>query len=186
MRPTDAWASLRLRNTSMPNNNPALLIKDRQVSDNRWQLIDKEQNFDLSTITEDDCIILPFSRWQDHQQEVIDKENIGLWLDSDEPAEPLASICHRVSLIAINFPVFSDGRGYSYARTLRDHFDYQGEIRAIGDVLPDQMFFYQRCGFNSFLLRDDVNPETAISSLDDFSISYQVGSDQRKPIFKQR
>ena len=164
-------------------DNAPLLIKDQQLSDNHWQLIDKEQVIDLSSVADSDHIILPFARWQENQPMVLGKENIGLWLDSDESAEPLASVCHDVPLIAINFPVFSDGRGYSYARTLRDHFAYRGEIRAIGDVLPDQMYFYQRCGFNSFLLRSDVNPETAINCLNDFSLSYQAGSDQRTPIF---
>jgi uncharacterized protein (DUF934 family) len=167
-------------------DNAALLIKDQQLSDNHWQLIDKEQVIDLSSVADSDHIILPFARWQENQSIVLGKANIGLWLDSDESAEPLASVCHDVPLIAINFPVFSDGRGYSYARTLRDHFAYRGEIRAIGDVLPDQMYFYQRCGFNSFLLRSDVNPETAINCLNDFSLSYQAGSDQRTPIFHQR
>ena len=105
----------------MPDN-AALLIKDQQLSNNNWQVIDKEQDIDLCCLTDSDKIILPFARWQENQSMSLGKANIGLWLDSDEPAEPLASICHEIPLIAINFPVFSDGRGYSYARTLRDHF----------------------------------------------------------------
>ena len=167
-------------------DNATLLIKDQQLSNNYWLLIDEGETLDLSSDADSDHIILPFSRWQENQSTVLGKANIGLWLDSHESAEPLASVCHDITLIAINFPVFSDGRGYSYARTLRDHFAYRGEIRAIGDILPDQMYFYQRCGFNSFLLRSDVNPETAINSLNDFSISYQAGSDQSTPIFHQR
>ena len=167
-------------------DNATLLIKDQQLSNNYWQLIDEGETVDLSSVADSDHIILPFSRWQENQSTVLGKANIGLWLDSHESAEPLASVCHDIALIAINFPVFSDGRGYSYARTLRDHFAYRGEIRAIGDILPDQMYFYQRCGFNSFLLRSDVNPETAINCLNDFSISYQAGSDQRPPMFHQR
>ena len=167
-------------------DNATLLIKDQQLSNNYWLLIDEGETLDLSSDADSEHIILPFSRWQENQSTVLGKANIGLWLDSHESAEPLASVCHDITLIAINFPVFSDGRGYSYARTLRDHFAYRGEIRAIGDILPDQMYFYQRCGFNSFLLRSDVNPETAINSLNDFSISYQAGSDQSTPIFHQR
>ena len=167
-------------------DNATLLIKDQQLSNNYWQLIDEGETVDLSSVADSEHIILPFSRWQENQSTVLGKANIGLWLDSHESAEPLASVCHDITLIAINFPVFSDGRGYSYARTLRDYFAYRGEIRAIGDILPDQMYFYQRCGFNSFLLRSDVNPETAINCLNDFSISYQAGSDQSTPIFHQR
>lgn len=96
----------------MPDN-AALLIKDQQLSNNNWQLIDKEQDVDLSRLTDSDHIILPFARWQENQSMALGKANIGLWLDSDEPAEPLASICHDIPLIAINFPIFSDGRGYS-------------------------------------------------------------------------
>ena len=89
-------------------------------------------------------------------------------------------------VIAINFPVFSDGRGYSYARQLRDQFGFGGELRAIGDVLKDQLFFYQRCGFNSFAARADRDIDQALNSLNDFSVCYQATNDSTMPAFKKR
>ncbi|MFB1037435.1 MAG: DUF934 domain-containing protein, partial [Sinobacterium sp.] len=76
--------------------------------------------------------------------------------------------------------------GYSYARLLREKYGYSGELRAIGDVLKDQLFFYKRCGFDAFAMRADRDAGAAISSLKDFSDSYQVAVDQPEPLFKRR
>jgi sulfite reductase (NADPH) hemoprotein beta-component len=93
----------------------------------------------------------------------------------DGHAEPqdFADALGIVRLIAIHFPVFSDGRGYSLARILREQMGYKGELRAIGDVLRDQLFLMRRCGFDSFEMRADRNAADALPGLTDFSFAYQ-------------
>jgi uncharacterized protein (DUF934 family) len=89
-------------------------------------------------------------------------------------------------LIALCFPVFSDGRAYSSARELRQNMGYAGEIRAIGDVLRDQLFYMHRCGFNAFALRDDQDLELALSAFADFREGYQASVDRPDPLFRRR
>jgi len=162
------------------------LIKNNQVIDDSWQLITKDAELPADDIAAGKHLILPLQLWQENTEKLQNKKNIGLWLDSDQAPNEIESYCNSIPLIAINFPVFSDGRGYSYARQLREYFDYQGELRAIGDILKDQLFFYQRCGFNSFALREDRDAEQAISSLTDFSVSYQSANDSAVPVFQRR
>ncbi len=162
------------------------LIKDRQlVEDDHWQLLDKDA--DASKLTEgDQRYIVPLQLWLAERESLLGNDRYGVWLDADESPEALADDCHQLPLVAINFPVFSDGRGYSYARVLRDEYRYAGELRAVGDVLRDQLQFYARCGFNSFALREDRDAAAALDGLDDFSVSYQAASDDPTPLFRRR
>ena len=89
-------------------------------------------------------------------------------------------------IIALDFPTFKDGRSYSHARLLRERYKYEGELRAIGDVLQDQLFFMKRCGIDSFKVRDDKNIEEALKSFKDFSVRYQAAADDDATISSQR
>src|SRR5690606_7612706 len=89
-------------------------------------------------------------------------------------------------VIALNFPAFTDGRSYSTAVALRTHHRYEGEIRAIGDVLRDQLFYMRRCGFSTFDLRDSVKLEDAQKALGDYTTSYQATVEEPLPLFKRR
>jgi uncharacterized protein (DUF934 family) len=170
------------------------LINNGKVQQDDWIVVEKDAELNEQQLSGREKLLLPLQIWLAHCDQLASNSNIGLWLDSDE--EPLSigaldpaltvSRCKSISLIAINFPVFSDGRGYSYARQLRDRFGYQGELRAIGDVLQDQLFFYQRCGFNSFSIRQDCNAETALGSLNDFSVVYQATNDNAMPAYRRR
>jgi len=88
--------------------------------------------------------------------------------------------------VAVHFPQFADGRGYSLGRLLRERYGWRGELRAIGDVLRDQLFYLTRCGFDAFDLREDQDLQAALSAFDDFSESYQTAVDQRQPLFRRR
>jgi uncharacterized protein (DUF934 family) len=89
-------------------------------------------------------------------------------------------------LVAVHFPKFTDGRGYSTARLLHERLGWQGELRAMGDVLRDQLFLMARCGFDSFALRDDQDPQAALSAFRDFSVRYQSATDEPQPLFRRR
>ncbi|MGA9665176.1 MAG: DUF934 domain-containing protein, partial [Gallionella sp.] len=91
----------------------------------------------------------------------------------------------QFSVIAVDFPKFADGRGYSIARLLRTRLGYRGELRAIGDVLRDQMFYMQRVGFDAFAARTDKDIGDARRGLSDFTFSYQASSDERLPLFRR-
>jgi uncharacterized protein (DUF934 family) len=89
------------------------------------------------------------------------------------------------SVIAVDFPRFGDGRGYSLAYHLRTRLNYHGELRAIGDVLRDQLFYMQRVGFDSFAPRADKDIHEALKGLSDFSLNYQASVDQPSPLFRR-
>jgi uncharacterized protein (DUF934 family) len=89
---------------------------------------------------------------------------------------PLAPYLARVPLVAVNFSSTGDGRGFTQARLLRQRHGYQGELRAVGKIRADQMFFLARCGFDAFDLLDDEDVATAVAQLDRFSVAYQTGS----------
>jgi uncharacterized protein (DUF934 family) len=91
----------------------------------------------------------------------------------------------QLPVIAVDFPKFGDGRGYSIAYRLRARLGYRGELRAIGDVLRDQMFYMQRAGFDAFATRADKDIHEAVKSLSDFSLNYQASVDEAQPLFRR-
>jgi len=86
----------------------------------------------------------------------------------------------------VSFPVFTDGRGYSIARLLRDRHGWTGELRAVGDVLRDQLFALARCGFDSFALRAGQDVQASLAAFGDFSVRYQSATDEPMPLFRRR
>lgn len=83
-------------------------------------------------------------------------------------------------------PAFTDGRHCSTAYLLRNRYGYKGEVRAIGDVLRDQLFSYLRVGFDAFALREDKDPLDALKAFEEFSEVYQASTDQPLPLFRRR
>ena len=84
--------------------------------------------------------------------------------------------------MVLEFPTFTDGRAYSYARTLRERYGYAGEVRATGDVLRDQLAFMQRAGFDAFELADAVDAGAALAAFDEFDGWYQRAVDRRATV----
>ncbi|EZQ17101.1 DUF934 domain-containing protein [Pseudomonas sp. G11-1] len=161
------------------------IIKGNQVVPDTWEMLTKDAS--LEQLTNSGDIIVPLAMWLEHAHALKARDGrLGVWLDADEEAESIADGLEHFAVIALNFPVFSDGRNYSNARLLRDRYGYQGELRAIGDVLRDQLFFMHRCGFDAYALREDHDPHAALASLNDFSEVYQAATDQPLPLFRRR
>ena len=104
-----------------------------------------------------------------------------------EPADDPASISlEGVARVEVNFPKFGDGRGYSIARLLRERHGYRGELRAVGHITRDLLFFLESCGFDAFELREGENPHEALAAFEDFSESYQASVTRPLPLFRRR
>ena len=101
-------------------------------------------------------------------------------LPSDVP-EPT-----RLTLIAIEFPRFTDGRGYSIARQLRDRHNFTGELRAVGWILRDQLYYLERCGFSAFELQPGKPLSSALEAFTEFTATYQAAADDPRPIYRRR
>jgi uncharacterized protein (DUF934 family) len=114
------------------------------------------------------------------------RASIGVWLAPDSEPGALAEFARSLSIIAIDFPAFKDGRGYSSGTLLRTRYRFRGDLRAIGDVLIDQLFYLRRVGFSSFALRADQDQTTAMAALRTFADVYQASVDQPLPYFRRR
>jgi uncharacterized protein (DUF934 family) len=160
------------------------VVKDNKVIEDSWlHLVDITS---VESLAEGD-VILALAFWKDHQAELLGRSGqLGVCVGGDDDIDDIVEDLTDFSLIAIEFPTFRDGRGYSLARILRDHHNYQGDIRAIGDVLRDQLFFMQRCGFSSFQVREDRDMDVDLSGFSDFSITYQSAADGALPVYKIR
>ena len=161
------------------------IIKNNQVVDETWHLLPKDVTLD--ELSNCDDYIVPLQLWRDHAHALKARDGgLGVWLDSDEEAEEIGEDADQFQVIALNFPAFTDGRSYSNARLLRDRYQFKGELRAIGDVLRDQLFYMARCGFDAFAVRADKDPYEALESLKDFSVTYQAATDEPLPLFRRR
>jgi uncharacterized protein (DUF934 family) len=158
----------------------AKLIKQGQLHDDAWQLL-REIEGELPA----GAVIVPLAYWQQHRDALRARGDIGVWLASDQPPDLIADDLDQLAVVAIDFPIFTDGRGFSYGRALREHYHYGGEVRAIGEFIRDQLYYLRRCGFDAFALTTS-DPVEALASLKDFSDSYQAGIDQPLPRFRRR
>lgn len=104
---------------------------------------------------------------------------------TDDPAL-LAGALAQVRVIAVNFPKYADGRGYSIARLLRERYGYQGELRAVGVVARDQLHAMAQCGFDAFQLRDGEDARAALAAFGEISEAYQASAAQPAPLFRRR
>jgi len=128
------------------------------------------------------AVIVSFDQWQAQRDALLARgAPLGIRLHSDQSPELIAADVQRFALIALEFPKFRDGRAYSYARLLRERYGFKGELRAVGDVLMEQLFFMLRTGFDAFDLQQSPDPVAAFqTAMADFSVWYQPTGDGRK------
>ena len=128
-------------------------------------------------------VLVPLAIWQARKTELqarFENGDVGIILATHETAEALQaefSDINTIPLIAVFVERFADGRIFTVGNWLRTRFGFKNELRAIGDVLRDQLFFHKRSGFNSFLIRADRSAQEAVASLNDFSQPYQGAVD---------
>jgi uncharacterized protein (DUF934 family) len=156
------------------------IIKDGAVVDDNWQLLREIAEGSLPA----GPIIVPLDYWLSNRDALLRRGDVGVWLSSEQPPAPLAADLDKLPLVAVDFPLFTDGRGFSYGRALREQLGYKGEVRAVGQFIRDQMYYLSRCGFNAYAI-ETADPEKAVDSLDDFSDSYSAGVDQPLPWFRR-
>lgn len=134
-------------------------------------------------------IILPLSVFIVRKSEILSRISngeIGVWIDTHELIADLAenqTDLNALPIIAVHVERFADGRIFSLGTLLRTRYGFKNELRAIGDVLRDQLFFLKRSGFNSYLIRADRSAEDALASLNDFTAPYQGAVDEPRPVF---
>lgn len=157
----------------------------RIISDDPWSLIrdDAQQSVFESSI-------FPFEIWKSRQDEkVLRGEHMspdGILLLPDDQPEILMPWLSVIPMIAIDFPSFRDGRAYSLAYILRTRLGWRGELRAVGDVLRDQLSHMRHCGFDAFAVREDKPVEDAMKGLAGISVLYSRSVLEPNPLFRRR
>jgi uncharacterized protein (DUF934 family) len=156
------------------------VIKNKQIIEDDWMLLPES-----ATIPDSGDVIVSLERWtKEHDLLTRRQGRTGVLLKSAESPEQIE---HRelLPLIAIEFPKFTDGRGYSHARLLRERYAYKGELRAVGNVLRDQLFYMLRCGIDSFALQSGKDIQGALEAFDEFNVTYQAAADTPQPLYRR-
>jgi uncharacterized protein (DUF934 family) len=176
----------------MPNfelHSHKQIIKHREVVDDDWSVLKLVEDGTPETVeVPAGKVIVPVKVWLAQREQLLgraERRELGIWFASDELANTIKDYLDKFAVVAVDFPKFSDGRGYSIAYNLRKRLGYQGELRAIGDVLRDQLFQMVRCGFNAYATRQDRNIHDALKGLTVFSETYQASVDNELPLFRR-
>jgi len=170
----------------------AQIIVGRDIVADEWGVLRAGEGADAAAVAAlaipAGKIIVPLAAWlaqRDALAARLAAGEIGVWLAPDEQPETLQADLAQLPVVAVDFPKFTDGRGYSIAYNLRRRLQYQGQLRAIGDVLRDQLFSMYRVGFNAYATRADRSISDALKGLSDFSETYQASVDQQQPLFRR-
>ena len=157
------------------------LIKDGALIEDRWTLL-REAPADGSPPAA--YSIMPLAYWFASRSDLGARGDVGVWLaPADDPAL-LGADAATLPLVAVDFPKFTDGRGYSIGRLLRERFAFNGELRAVGDIQRDQLYYLYQVGFDAFVVRDGNDAQDAMRSLRDFCDGYQL-TNRRTPWFRR-
>ncbi len=149
------------------------LIKDDAVQADGWTYLGPDDY-----PADGQSVIITYDRWRDRNAAIAAHNGpLGIRMRSDQAPELIGEDIGRFDLIALEFPVIADGRSFSHARILRDRLGFGGELRAVGGVLEDQIYFMSRCGVDAFELDATRDIGRALSALTEFSAPYQAGSD---------
>lgn len=165
----------------------ATLIKDRRIATDNWQRLEHGADGTPPALPERGELIVPLALWLERRADLLARAGrLGVWLDSHEQPEAIAKDIGRFEAIAVNFPKFQDGRGFSIARLLRERYGYRGELRAIGHITRDHLYYMESCGFDAFELREGEDLGEALAAFDSFSEAYQASVTRPVPLFRRR
>lgn len=158
-----------------------LLINHAVVAEDNWQLVDEDT---LSQQLNSD-IVVPFELFEANREQLLAADGLlGIQINGDQDLNLVQQNQDKLALVVVEFPAFTDGRGFSIARILR-RSGFEGQIRAIGDVTQDRLQHMQRCGFDAFVIAEDRYSEQMSASFEEVSVHYQGCADDERPIFRQ-
>lgn len=144
------------------------IIKDKRIIEDNWHYIADDAELNGENIS------VSLARWQQDKPQLLNRSGkLGVRIHSADSVANLAADLENLQLIELDFPEFADGRLFSQAWLLRSRYHYQGEIRAIGHYMPDQVFYLSRVGVNAFKPEKAEQLPVVLANLNDFTVSYQ-------------
>lgn len=165
------------------------IIRDGAIVEDDWTRVDDAAPLPAGKV------MVSHARWQAEKDALRERGNLGVVLPPALELGELGPDLKSFALIAVPFNFIQpkpeggrtfDGRSYTTARLLRDRYAYSGEIRAVGDVFRDAMFYMHRCGVNAFEVKAGQDLQDALKAFKDFSFGYQGAADDPTPIFRRR
>lgn len=158
------------------------IIKDRTIIEDQWLTL-----ADDVAVPKLGDVIVSYERWLSERDALTARDHgVGVSVNGEHDIRSLADDLDDLDLVALEFPAFADGRCYSHARILRDQLGYKGELRAVGDVLRDQIFYMRRVGIDAFDVSESQDIEDVVQGLKDFSVTYQAAADVSTPLYRRR
>lgn len=150
------------------------IIKNREIINDDWRHLGDDES--LPDMAAD--IIITLERWRKDRDALLARNGkLGITIGGGIPVDEIVEDLPHFDLVAVRFPEFRDGRGYSHARLLRERYGFKGEIRAIGNVLRDQLFYMERCGINAFEVQEERDIHDALKAFHELTIRYQPAVD---------
>ncbi|KAF0815092.1 hypothetical protein IGB42_00169 [Andreprevotia sp. IGB-42] len=164
----------------------ARIIRDRQIVDDNTLTLRLNEDGSFADVPAEGAVLVPLKQFVAQKGALQVRGNVGVWFAPDDEPEDLGADAQALAVIGVEFPAFTDGRGFSIGRLLRERYGYTGELRAFGDVFKDTINYLYRCGFNAFAVREDKDIVEAAKGLDDFPEFYQSSVQQPQPLFRRR
>jgi uncharacterized protein (DUF934 family) len=147
------------------------VIKQRKIVADTWQYADEDASAGK--------VIVPLARFQQERATwLAGNAKLGVRIGAADSVDAIAGDLARLSLVAIEFGGIGEGRGYTHAQLLRRRYQFTGEVRAVGKIQRDQVFYMARCGFDTFEFPDGTDPAVALAAFEDFTVAYQPSSDR--------
>jgi len=163
---------------------PDRVIRNGRVEPDLWSVLDAAE---AAAPLPAGPIALPLAAWRARRTELaVRREPVAVWLEGDDDPLALADDLDALAMIAVRFPKFADGRGYSIGVLARTRLGFEGELRAFGDIGRDHLQNLRRCGFDAFRLGEGRDPEAALASLAELHVHYQGAADGSVPLFRRR
>lgn len=166
----------------MPEASNMNLIRYGKLEANTWQRYAPPEGAEAQLPADEPGWIVPLATWTASSTALRQRKHpVAIMMGPDaDPAQLLENGARTIApegiaFIAVEFPLYTDGRGYSIAQLLRTHYGWQGELRAVGDILIDTIHYQARCGFDSFVVKEGHDPHNALKALNTFSVHYQHG-----------
>lgn len=165
-----------------------LIIDQQPVIQDSWHYLASEDGAspDLSNLASKSDVLVDWVCWQQCREQLLSHDGrVGVKINGAVEVEALAADLEKLALVAVDFPSFADGRGFSQARLLKDSYGFSGELRAVGDVTWDRLRFMHRCGFNAYEIAEDRYSEPMLKAFSEISVRLQGASDDSRPIYRQ-
>lgn len=170
----------------------ATILRRRALAEDEWTLVESaaaQPGSEGASEPRESAgkVIVPLGRWRTERERLLATATaVGVLLPNTEDVETIWPEIRDRPLLALQFPIFTDGRALTQAVLLRNRLGFAGELRAVGDVIRDLVFWLGRCGFDSIVPRGDQSLEACRLALDELSVAYQPAADGREPVWVKR